>query len=431
LIENKPDKIFFTGSSFNGEKVQRLATQLHIPSTLELGGKDAMIVFKDANFERSLQAALYGAYSNSGQVCVGVKIILVEESLYEEFLNKFSALSSQLTLPHLARSQEVDVALSYLDEALKMGAVLHTPLKNHDKYLQPLVLSKVPEKSKLLTEEVFAPIVCVESFNSENDLVSRLNRCDFALSSSVWSKDINKAKKIALRLPTGSTAINDVIRNIANPDSSFGGEKRSGHGRYHGPEGLLSLTKRFSLMVHSGNKNHEKHWFPYKPKITKQLKYILKKMHSNWFWNFIVRNFLLIPIVLGTFSLKAIENMNLKIEVKGIKQSKGTMAYCLFNNKEGFPGDNSKAFRSGFINIHEENTDLNFTINNIPPGEYAVSVFQDLNNDQKLNKNFLGIPKEPVGASQNPKSRLGPPRYQQSRFILSQDQQSISIDLVE
>ena len=132
---------------------------------------------------------------------------------------------------------------SQVHEALERGATLRSETCTSFFGDFPVLLTDVPSNSRLLVEETFGPIVCASSFSSEADAVALANQSSFALGSSVWTADIQRAHRVAAAINAGSCAINDVIRNIGNPSASFGGNSKSGFGRYRGAEGLLAFTR--------------------------------------------------------------------------------------------------------------------------------------------------------------------------------------------
>lgn len=122
----------------------------------------------------------------------------------------------------------------------------------------------------------------------------------------------------------------------------------------------------------------------------------------------------------------------LEVDVEGLRAGEGSLAYALFDHEDGFPSHKERALKRGFLPIPKSlDHDYKFSIGDLAGGEYALLLYQDLNDDKILDKNFLGIPKEPVGASNNPKSRLGPPRYKDCKFQLTQDTHRLTIRLVK
>ncbi|MGF2617809.1 aldehyde dehydrogenase family protein [Rossellomorea aquimaris] len=280
-IDQKPDKIFFTGSSAVGKAVLKQAAQYVIPCDMELSGKDPMIVFEDANLQRAASAAVWGGFMNSGQVCVSVERLYVQRSVYDDFLKQVVAFTKELQQGQdrdfngMATREGWQTARKHLEDALQKGAVMHTghlPDQGDSLHFPPVVLTEVTDKMKLMQEETFGPLLPIIPFDSEDEAVRLANDSSYGLNASVFTKDLNKAERIAAQLQTGTCTINDVIRNISNMHLPFGGVKESGFGRYHGKEGLHAFCNIKSTMIHKGKRNKEVNWFPYKQNTADWLK---------------------------------------------------------------------------------------------------------------------------------------------------------------
>jgi 4,4'-diapolycopenoate synthase len=270
LIDAGPDLIFFTGSTENGRSVARRAAEHLIPALLELGGKDAALVFADCPLERTLEGVTYGAFSNAGQVCLGIKRLFVEQSVYGLFVSRLAARVLELRIgtdPDSDLGQLQDPAgrarlVAQVEDALHRGARLHVPQRASLSWNTPMVLSDVAPDARLLVEETFGPVLCVAPFATEADAIALANSSAFALGASIWTHDRSRARRVAAALTAGSCAVNDVIRNIANPQAPFGGNRASGYGRYHGEQGLYAFSRIKCVMVSSGWLPREINWFP-------------------------------------------------------------------------------------------------------------------------------------------------------------------------
>ena len=288
LINEQPDKIFFTGSVNTGKKIMKQAAANLIPVELELGGKDPMIVLEDADLERAVEGAVYGAFSNSGQLCVGIERLYVAEEIYEEFIE---LLISRVKKLRVGQGKDVDLgAITYpeqletikehLSDAQDKGATMKTKWELNDYFLKPIVLTDVTHEMKVMQEETFGPILAAMPFSSRKEAVRLANDSNYGLNSSIWSQNIKHAQKIAEQLEVGNCYINDVVKNIGNPDLPFGGVKQSGIGRYHGPEGLYSFSQQKSIMISKNSKN-EINWFPYSEKLYYLIKSLITSNHSQ------------------------------------------------------------------------------------------------------------------------------------------------------
>jgi|CZKL01.1.fsa_nt_gi acyl-CoA reductase-like NAD-dependent aldehyde dehydrogenase len=291
-IDAHPDFVFFTGCSENGRAVAKRSADQLIPTALELGGKDAAAVFADCNIERAIEGVLYGAFSNAGQVCVGIKRLYAERSIYSEFLARLTAEIQRLRVGQSADSDlgtlqginANDRLAAQVEDALRRGATLNHPQKDELDGRAPILLSDVPAESRILSEETFGPVLCTAPFKDEAEAISLMNSSPFALSASVWTGTPSRAKRVAKAVSAGSCAVNDVIRNIGNPHASFGGNRQSGYGRYHGPQGLYTFSRIKSVMVASGKASREINWFPFKPKTFDRLNMFLGIRHEKGGW---------------------------------------------------------------------------------------------------------------------------------------------------
>lgn len=440
LIDACPDLIFFTGSSRHGQQVAERAAKHLIPTILELGGKDASLVFADCHLDRAVEGITYGAFSNSGRVCVAVKRVYVEASIYEEFLARLVQRIAKLRVDSdpeadlcpLSEDAQPDLR-AQIDDAISSGATLHWPRDRADVAREPTLLSDVSGEARILTEESFGPAVCVAPFRNEAEAIALANGSAFALSSSLWTHDQARACRIAAQLSAGSCSVNDVIRSVANPHAAFGGNRRSGYGRYHGPEGLRAFSRVKTVMLASDRRKREINWFPFNSRTRRQLASLIRFRHAAiglpGRLGRMLLPLLLTAILPATIAAQSKPQVHLSIDVDLTQQAHGELAYLIFSSPPGFPGDREKALRHGFLPIPPGAKQLRIDTD-LPPGTYAVSVYEDLNRNHKLDHNLIGIPREPVGVSNNPPARFGPPHFDECSFHLEGSDQTITIMLV-
>lgn len=289
LIDAGPDLLVFTGSLTTGKKVMQRAARHPIPVMLELGGKDAMLVFADADLQRACGGALYGAFCNSGQACVAVERLYVEQSCHNAFVTLLSEGASKLRTGHgaegdlgaMTSSRQIEIVRKHYQDALEKGAKASTPLEQTGNYLNPVVLWNVTPDMLVMREETFGPLLPVLAFNSEEEAVRLANSTEFGLNASVWSHDIAKAERVAGRLETGNWAINDVLKNVGHAGLPFGGVKKSGFGRYHGAEGLLNFTYPVSGLTSRSHLPIEPNWFPYSEARYREFKGYLEFVYGS------------------------------------------------------------------------------------------------------------------------------------------------------
>lgn len=271
LIQAGPDKLFFTGSAAAGRDVLRQAAEGGIPADVELGGSDPFIVLEDAPLDRAARGAVYGAFCNAGQVCVSARRLLVHRSRVDSFTDKVLSLAKELRvgtgldaeLPPLIVPAQAERLKSLVDDAVAKGAKLLSPWRLENGTLYPLILRHVPSEARLWTEDIFGPVMMIREFDTDEEAIRLANESPYGLNASVWSRDLDRARSLMERLETGNGAINDVLKNIGRPDLPFGGVKRSGFGRIHGPEGLLAFTRTCSIVENSSFAASEVNWFPY------------------------------------------------------------------------------------------------------------------------------------------------------------------------
>lgn len=440
LLDARPDFICFTGSSKNGLQVaQRAATHL-IPGIFELGGKDASIVFADCDRERAVEGITYGAFLNGGRVCVGTKRVYVESSIYNDFVRRLVERADKLRighgldsdLPPLSEDGEVQLRLQ-VHEALAGGATLRWPASKAS-LRGPVILTGVAPDSSILTEEIFGPILCVAPFSDECEAISLANSSPFALSSSIWTRDRDRARRTARQVNAGSCAVNDAIRVIANPYTPFGGNGLSGYGRYHGAEGLRAFSRTKTVMSTHTRRRREVNWFPFRKETSRQLSAFLKFRHAQP--GILARVARLLAPVIVSLALchsamaQPPASAHLTILVELTPHAHGEVGYLVFASPSGFPGDREKAVRRGFLPIPAAGDRMQIGLD-LAPGRYAVSVYEDLNGNHRLDHNWLGIPREPVGISNNSRARSGPPKFSESSFHLETGSQTITIQMVE
>lgn len=271
LIDAGPDLIFFTGGLNTGRAVMQRAARHPVPVILELGGKDPMLVFADAQLDRACAAALYGAFCNSGQVCISVERLYVQQPCFDQFLYRLLAGVAQLKVGNdpygdlgaMTSTAQIEVVQAHYQDAIDKGAQASGPLERQGNFIKPVVLWNVHHDMRVMREESFGPLLPVMAFNDDSEVLRLANDSEFGLNASIWSSDIERAKRVASQLHVGSWAINDVIKNIGHPGLPFGGVKQSGFGRYHGAEGLRNFTYPVSGLTNRSHLPKEPNWFPY------------------------------------------------------------------------------------------------------------------------------------------------------------------------
>jgi acyl-CoA reductase-like NAD-dependent aldehyde dehydrogenase len=276
LIEGKPDKIFFTGSTATGKIIMEKAAKHLIPVELELGGKDPMIVFEDAFIERAVNAAVWGSLFNCGQVCVSVERIYVQEPVYDEFVKKVVENVKNITqgwdtkgefdIGCLASEDQVKIVEDHNSDAIRKGAKILTGGKRKGKtlFFEPTVIVNVNHSMKIMREETFGPVVNIMKFTTEADVVRLANDSVYGLNASVWTKDKAKALRVSRAMITGGVSVNNALMVQANFNLPYGGVKQSGFGRYHGSYGLHTFSNIKAVIIEKGKKPKEINWYPFR-----------------------------------------------------------------------------------------------------------------------------------------------------------------------
>ncbi len=289
LVEAEPDKIFFTGSVQTGRTIRRQAAERMIPVELEMGGNDPLIVLDDANVERAARAATWGAFSNAGQMCISIERAYVYENISDTFLDQVLENTNRLRVGSppdadigpMIRPQQVDVIRSHVEGALDAGAELQTSFEINERFIHPVVLTDVPQDTALMQEETFGPVLPIHAVSDDQQAVQLANDSRYGLNAGVFSDNETRARRITDQLDTGACYINNVVTNVGNPDLPFGGNKSSGLGRYHGPEGLHTFTKTTSVMIDRWYGSNEPNWFPYQTELYERLRSFLLLRFGN------------------------------------------------------------------------------------------------------------------------------------------------------
>ncbi len=304
FTNGKPDYIFFTGSVSTGKIIQQVAAQDLIPTTLELGGKDPMIVFADAHLERAAKGAAWAAFTNSGQVCMSAERLYVEKTIFPQFLallkkeiknlkqgNDQNADVGSMTFP-----AQLQIVKEQLEDALSKGARLETGLPPerwaNGMYIPLTVVTNVNHQMKIIQEESFGPLLPVLPFDNEEEAIGLANDTVYGLNASVWTNDKEKARRVASKLVSGAVVINDAIISIANHGLPFGGTKHSGIGRYHGDAGLRIFCHEKAIVEDNGRKKSEIHWYPYSDKFPLFLQLFKSYFQKNRDWVGFAKNYL-------------------------------------------------------------------------------------------------------------------------------------------
>jgi acyl-CoA reductase-like NAD-dependent aldehyde dehydrogenase len=288
-------KIVFTGGADAGRTVAAAAAPLLRPVTLELGGKDPMLIFADCDFDRALAGALWGSFTNCGQVCAGAERIYVERRLFDRFSEALAAQAGTLRIgrgddpstelgPLISEGQR-DRVEGLVEDALANGATFRTgggrpEIGLPGWFLEPVVLAGERIYGRIGEEELFGPVVTVEPFDSEADAVHRANGSAYGLGASIWTRDAARARRVAAALEAGSVWTNDIAYSYYFAQAPWGGTKQSGYGRTHGSQGLRELVSAKYVDADSG-RVPVPWWYPYGPEGLDGLKGSLELLYRK------------------------------------------------------------------------------------------------------------------------------------------------------
>lgn len=263
-IVNKVDYVAFTGSTRVGKEIAAMAAPRLIRVSLELGGKNALILLPDAPVRRAAYGAIRATFTNAGQACVGSERALVPEQLYDEFVTELRRRVRAMRLStgfrfgyemgSLVNQEQLDKVSAHVEDAVAKGAtVLEGGRARPDIgpfFYEPTVLTNVRRGMLCVDEETFGPVLSVSSYRHPDEAVEMANDTGYGLHASVWSKNTRAAEAFAQRLRVGTVEINDgYLATWGSVDTPQGGMKESGIGRRNGPEGIVRFTEPQSVTV--------------------------------------------------------------------------------------------------------------------------------------------------------------------------------------
>jgi succinate-semialdehyde dehydrogenase/glutarate-semialdehyde dehydrogenase len=277
LVEAGCDKISFTGSVRTGRLVAEACGKRLIPCTLELGGKDPMIVCEDADLERAANGAVFGAFANAGQVCTSTERVYVHEKIADKFVSRVVEITrglrqglnseGEIDVGAICSETQMDIIERHVKDAVEKGAKVLTGGKRNPKYkgnfYEPTVLTNVNHGMEIMREETFGPVLPIQVVRDEEEAIRLANDTVYGLNSNVWTRDKRKGKKLANRIESGCSTVNDCLVNYAVAENPFGGVKESGIGRVNGEMGLKSYCHVQGVLIDRFGTKSELLWYPY------------------------------------------------------------------------------------------------------------------------------------------------------------------------
>ena len=277
LVEAAPDKIMFTGSVATGKKIAAAAATNLTSCVFELGGKDPMIVFADANLELAAGAAVWGAFCNCGQSCSSVERLYVQESVADELTRKIIEKTRRLkqgvgdrediSIGAMSSDRQVRIVEDHVEDFRASGAKVETGgRRNPDLeglFYEPTVISNANNDMRAMHEETFGPTLPIATFTTEDEAIRLANDSEFGLTASVWTRDYAKGRRVAEKIEAGSVCVNEVLYTHGIGQTPWGGFKNSGRGRTHGLEGLMELVQPQHIHVNRIALVPDAWWMPY------------------------------------------------------------------------------------------------------------------------------------------------------------------------
>jgi acyl-CoA reductase-like NAD-dependent aldehyde dehydrogenase len=284
------DFLMFTGSTATGKKVMERAAHTLTPVSLELGGKDPMIVCADADLERASNAAVHYSMQNAGQTCISTERVYVEEPIYDEFVElvteKVRGLrqgapggAGSVDVGAIIHPPQSDIVEAHVKDAVDKGARLVAGGKrrdDHGHFYEPTVLVDVDHRMDCMREETFGPTLPIMKVADSEEAVRLSNDSPYGLQASVWTKDTAKGERLARRIEAGAVTVNDAQINYVALELPMGGWKSSGLGSRHGPDGIRKYTKKQALVVTRFAPKKDLHMLPYSARRTKLIGRMIK-----------------------------------------------------------------------------------------------------------------------------------------------------------
>jgi acyl-CoA reductase-like NAD-dependent aldehyde dehydrogenase len=276
------DMVMFTGSTRTGRKVMERASRTLTPVSLELGGKDPMIVLADADLERAANAAVYYSMQNGGQTCISIERVYVEAPVYDEFVAKVTEKAGKLRQGPPGAAGTIDVGAMtfppqmeiverHVQQARDAGARIVAgghARAGSGRFYQPTVMADVDHSMAAMTEETFGPTLPVMKVADAEEAIRQANDSPYGLGAAVFTKDLARGERIARRIDAGAVCVNDAALNYLALELPMGGWKESGLGVRHGRAGLRKYTRQQALMVTRFAPKRELHYFPYSARVT-------------------------------------------------------------------------------------------------------------------------------------------------------------------
>lgn len=265
-LADRVDFLMFTGSTAVGRSLAARCGERLIGCSMELGGKNAMLILPDAGLERAVKGTISGAYGNAGQLCIAVERIYAHRSLYDGYLARLAERIAKLRLGgaldwgadigSMISRRQLEATVAHLEDAVEKGASIVAGGRARPDvgplFFEPTVLTDVTEEMACHREETFGPLIEVYPYEEVDEAIERINDSDYGLNASVYSGDVGSARRLALRIEAGTVNINEpYAAAFGSIGAPMGGVKQSGSGRRHGAQGILKYTEARTIAAQS------------------------------------------------------------------------------------------------------------------------------------------------------------------------------------
>jgi betaine-aldehyde dehydrogenase len=253
----KIDMISFTGDTSTGKTIMEMATSNIKKLALELGGKSPNVVFPDANLDKAIPMIGRSIFISAGQICMAGSRLFVHESIKEEVLSRLQQYAEQLKVGNgidetvdmgpLVSQSQLELVNEYCEIGRREGKIVTGGYRltggEYDKgyFFAPTIIDELPANCRVLKEEIFGPVLAVQTFASDEEALALANDSDFGLSAGVWTSDVNRAWRMSKGIKAGTVWVNTYNKNF--PEAEFGGYKQSGLGRTRGIDGLMEYCE--------------------------------------------------------------------------------------------------------------------------------------------------------------------------------------------
>lgn len=292
LIDAGIQMCIFTGGVSTGRRVAAACGERLIPCVMELGGKAPLIVCSDADVERAARGAVFGGFSNAGQVCISVERVYAHRDIADKLIERMTQLTKELKVGDPAKEtvdvgaiifpKQIEIAEAHIQDAVSKGAKVLAGGKRRSgpgQFFEPTLLGDCNHTMTVMNEEIFGPVIPVMRVDSDEEALRCANQSALGLNAYVFSRDRAYAHRLAERVQAGSVIVNDVLINGGMPEAPFGGVKESGFGRVLGDDSLKEMCDVKHINIDRIATSNEPIWFPYTEKrlsaVRKAMKLLL------------------------------------------------------------------------------------------------------------------------------------------------------------